>query len=45
MDGILTGKQNLNISIDMRKLSAGTYIVQVINERTGEYVQRMVVRK
>jgi hypothetical protein len=30
--------------INMKAYPAGSYIVRVINEKTGEYVQRIIVR-
>jgi hypothetical protein len=32
-------------SIDMSKYSAGLYIVRIVNERSGEKVQRMIVKQ
>lgn len=39
------GSFTTNYQLDMRKYSAGLYIVRVVNERTGEKVQRMIVKQ
>lgn len=34
-----------NYQIDMRKYSAGLYVVRIMNERTGERIQRMIIKQ
>jgi len=34
-----------NYELDMSKLSAGSYVVRVVNQRTGEKVQRLIVKQ
>jgi hypothetical protein len=28
----------------MKGLGAGTYVIQVINNQTGDYIQRMIIK-
>lgn len=39
------GSFTTNYTLDMRKYSAGLYIVRIVNERNGEKVQRMIVKQ
>jgi hypothetical protein len=32
-------------SLDMRGLSAGLYIVQIVNSRNGDKIQRLIVKE
>jgi hypothetical protein len=39
------GSFTSNYQLDMRKYSAGLYIIRIVNERNGEKVQRMIVKQ
>jgi hypothetical protein len=31
--------------LDMKGLGAGTYVIQIINNLTGEHIQRMIIKQ